>query len=158
MHSKYRQFLAALFVFIFICGLPGFCLAAGSGVHWFSYKEGLKKMKQENKKGFLHFYTDWCTYCKLMKKQTFSNAKVINYMNKHYIAIRVNAEDQTAKKIVKDYGVDRFPLNFFLQKDASVIGERPGYVPPDTFISMLKFIDTNSYKTESFTDYLKQQK
>lgn len=156
MSGKYRPFFLALFVTLFFIGLPGICPAAGNSIHWYSYNEGIKKMKEENKKGYLHFYTDWCGYCKLMKKQTFSNSKVINYLNKHYIAIEVNAEDKNAKAIVKKYKVDRFPLNFFLHTDATVIGARPGYIAPDLFVSMLKFIDTDSYKTKSFAQYLKQ--
>ena len=157
MFKNSRPFLLAFFVFIFLLGLPGICLTAEDGIHWYTYSEGIKKMKEENKKGYLHFYTDWCTYCKLMNAQTFSNAKVVKYLNKHFIAIRVNAEDKKSKSIVKKFGVDRFPLNFFLKKDASVIGGRPGFIPPDLFVSMLKFIDTDSYKTKTFDAYSKQQ-
>ncbi len=125
---------------------------AETGIKWISYTDGIKKIKEENKKGFLHFYTDWCTYCKIMNKNTFADKAVIDYLNENFVPIRVNAEKE--RDPAKKYNVDRFPTNFFIAGDGSTIGNRPGYIPPDMMLNMLKYIKTDSYKSISFSDFL----
>ena len=37
-------------------------------------------------------YTDWCGWCKVMDKKTFSDPKIIERINEKYIAIKFNPE------------------------------------------------------------------
>lgn len=155
---KYRLVILTILSFFFMSGfMSGPVRAANQKIHWLSYKAGMEKMKTEHKKGFLHFYTGWCTYCKLMEKQTFSNKKVIRYLNENFIAMRVDAEGKANREIVRRYSAYQYPSNFFLNEDTSGIGSRPGFIPPDMFISILKYIHTNSYKKMSFSDYIQKQ-
>lgn len=156
MRNRYKYTVVTLTI-LSLLFLSGPVLAASQKIHWLSYKEGVEKMKTEHKKGFVHFYTTWCTYCKLMDKQTFRNEKVIRYLNENFIAIRVNAENKANRKIVRRYNAYQYPSNFFLTEDSSNIGKRPGFIPPDMFISILKYLNTNSYKKMSFSDYIKKQ-
>lgn len=130
--------------------------AEATGVKWYPYEVGMEKMKAEGKIGFLHFYTDWCTYCKLMNSQTFSDKRVFNYLNENFIPIRINAEQE--KQVAQKYGVDRFPSNWFISKDGQNLANRPGFIPPDLMYVMLKYLHTGSYKTTNFQDYLDGQK
>jgi len=156
MRYRYKYIVVALTMLaFFFIGTPA--RAASQKIHWFSYKEGIKKIKAEHKKGFVHFYTGWCTYCKLMDKETFTNKKVIRYLNDNFIAIRIDAEKKANREIVRHYSVYQYPSNFFLTEDSSDIGKRPGFIPPDMFISILKYLNTNSYKKMSFSDYVKRQ-
>jgi len=135
--------------------LPAPAISGKPEIKWYSYQEGMKKVKEENKKGFLHFYTNWCHFCKLMNANTFSDAKVATYINENFVPMRVNAEDQ--KDIAKQYNVDRFPFTFFIAEDDSTIGNRPGYIPADVLLDMLAYVNTNSYKTMTFSDYMQQK-
>ena len=126
--------------------------ADNANIEWNSYSAGMKKIANENKKGFIHFYTDWCTYCKMMNRKTFSNDAVAAYLNQKFIPIRVNGDEQ--KSVTSDYGVNGFPSNWFVGEDQSNIGSRPGFIPADIFLKMLKFIETDSFKQMSFQDYV----
>src|SRR5699024_2417077 len=44
------------------------------------------------KKIMMDAYTDWCGPCKLMDKRTFHNKDVVAYVNKHFYAVKFNAE------------------------------------------------------------------
>jgi thioredoxin-related protein len=121
-------------------------------IHWYSYDDGIEKMQNENKKGYLHFYTDWCAYCKLMNRQTFSDADVIRYMNANFIPIRINAEKE--KKVAQKYGVYRFPANWFLTENAEDILNQPGFIPANILVQILEYINTDSYQSMKFQDYL----
>lgn len=124
-------------------------------IAWQDYDAGIKKIKTSGKKGFLHFYTDWCTYCKIMAEKTFSDTKVSRYLNRHFVPIRVNAEKQ--QDVAKQYDVTRFPSNWFIGEDAESIGNRPGFIPPDLMLSLLKYIHSDSYRQMKFQEFKEQQ-
>jgi len=138
-----------LLTFIFACS-PA--LALNPEINWHSYQSGIKKIADQNKKGFIHFYTDWCTYCKLMNQKTFSNEAVVAYLNENFVPIRVDAEEQ--RDVARKYGVSSFPNNGFIAEDQSEIGKRPGFIPPDMLLKMLEYIDSESFKTISFKDFM----
>jgi thiol:disulfide interchange protein len=130
-----------------------FCLSTGffadtpaaGGITWRSYEEGLVVTKAEKKKVFLHFYADWCVYCGKMAKETFQNSAVVSFLNNNFIAVRVNTdkEPDTAMR----YGVTGLPSTWFLTRMGEAIGAVPGFIPPDTLLTMLKEvngIDTGS--------------
>ena len=125
-------------------------------IHWQSYESGMQMIKDQNKKGLLHFYTDWCTYCKLMNRQTFVDPKVVDYINENFIPIRVNADKQ--KKVAKEYGVTRFPNTWFIAEDSSALSNQPGFIQPDMLLNMLKFLNTDSFKKMKFSEFMENQK
>lgn len=61
-------------------------------IQWHSLEEAQALMKKEPKKLFVDLYTDWCGWCKVMDKKTFSNEVVAEIMNKHFYAVKFNAE------------------------------------------------------------------
>ena len=152
--SKPIRILFLLAFFLGAISCTGF--AEEDKVNWDSYESGMEKIKTEEKMGFLHFYTDWCTYCKLMVKQTFADPKVADYLNAHFISIKVNAEKE--KDIAKKYNAYRFPSNWFLSKKGETVANRPGFIPPDQMITMLKYMHTGSYQEMNFQEFVDRQK
>ncbi|MFA8451491.1 MAG: thioredoxin family protein [Bacteroidales bacterium] len=151
-------------------------------IKWYSFTEGIEKAKKEDKKVFIDVYTDWCGYCVKMDKTTFSNSEVAKEMNKHFIAIKFNAETKDTINF-KDYqfvglkqGNGRttntlayalvgerlsFPSFVFLSnKDFNKIDVVKGYIQKDHFINILEYIGTDSFKTTKFKDFIeaKQKK
>lgn len=58
-----------------------------------SFSEALKANSgNARKKVFVDVYTDWCGWCKQMDKTTFMDSMVVEYMNKHFYAVKMNAE------------------------------------------------------------------
>lgn len=127
-------------------------MAGGSAVQWSGYEAGMKKISEQNKKGFIHFYTDWCKYCKMMTQKTFSDEAVAAYLNQNFVPIRVNAEKQ--KTVAEEYGVSRFPNNWFIAEDQSSLGKRPGFIPAEDLLHMLRFVHAERYKEMTFQDYM----
>jgi len=141
----------ALFISIIFAFSPVLA-AADSEINWYSYQSGMKKINDEGKKGFLHFYTDWCTYCKLMNRQTFTDDSVVAFLNQNFVPMRVNAEKQ--RDVAKKYGVSKFPNSWFIAEDQSEIGKRPGFISADILLKMLKYVDTDSFQEMSFQDFM----
>lgn len=69
-----------------------------NGITWLGFNEGLSKAAKEKKLVLIDVYTDWCIWCKEMDKNVYTDKSVIDYMNKHYVPVKLNAE---SKNIIK---------------------------------------------------------
>ena len=136
MRSKYVCH-ALLILFCLSTWLPNSTVAA-EGIKWYAYNEGMALGKNERKRVFLHFYADWCYYCKKMAKETFHDPSVVSFLNENLIAIKVDVDKE--KKIASNYGVIGLPTTWFLEEKGDKIGPMLGYIPPDRLLSMLKRI------------------
>ena len=155
MKNTLRKIVTSALPLIVISFISCTGLAEEKGVvNWYSYQEGIEKIKSGNKAGFLHFYTVWCTYCKKMDEETFSVQTISDYLNENFVPIKVDAEAQ--EELARQYGANQFPSNIFLSTDLEVIAGRPGFIPKDQMIGILKYIHTESYNTMTFSDFLEQ--
>jgi len=136
MRSRYVCH-ALLILFCLSTWLPNSTVAA-EGIKWYAYNEGMALGKNERKRVFLHFYADWCYYCKKMAKETFHDPSVVSFLNENLIAIKVDVDKEG--KIASSYGVIGLPTTWFLEEKGDKIGPMLGYIPPDRLLSMLKRI------------------
>lgn len=123
----------------------------GAPIKWYSYEEGMKLGKEQQKKIFLSFYADWCHFCKQMDKNTFTDSRVIAYMNEKFIAIKVNTDKNMP--IAVKYSVKGLPVFWILNEEGTAIGQQPGYMEPDKILPLLQFVGTDSYKSMSFNEF-----
>ncbi|WP_419661606.1 putative thioredoxin [Desulfosarcina variabilis str. Montpellier] len=126
----------------------------GDGIQWMAYEEGRKRGETEKKKVFLVFNADWCRYCLKMEKETFQNPSVIAYVNRNFVPISVNSDRQQA--IATKYKVTGLPSTWFIAENGAMIGNRPGYIPPKEMLSILKYINSDSYQTMSFKTFVEK--
>jgi len=124
-----------------------------SNIDWKPYTQGLNLAKAEKKPVFLYFHADWCKYCTKLKKTTFVDKDVFNYLNNNFISIKIDTEKE--KDLAMQWGIKGLPNLWFLKADNSKISNIPGYVGPDQFLNILKYIRTQSYDKMSFSDFLK---
>ena len=40
----------------------------------------------------IDLYTDWCGWCKVMDRNTFTDSNVISHINENFVAIKFDAE------------------------------------------------------------------
>lgn len=65
-----------------------------AGLNWYKM-EDLEHMKHiENKKILVDVYTSWCGWCKKMDSHTFTDPAVVDYLNKHYVLVKFDAEQR----------------------------------------------------------------
>ena len=61
-------------------------------VKWMTMKEAVAAQKKNKKPIFIDAYTVWCGPCKMLDKNTFSDPKVAETINKKYNPVKFNAE------------------------------------------------------------------
>ena len=83
-----------LTIFFFIPFITGFSSINGESpkIKWVDFNTGLAQAQQTGKLAVIDCYTDWCGWCKVMDKKTFSDPKIIERINEKYIAIKFNPE------------------------------------------------------------------
>lgn len=137
-------------------------------VKWESFNTGLSKAIKEKKPVIIDFYADWCHWCKVMDRETFSNEEVVKLLSRDFIAIRLDMEKSetitysgktvSLNTFASMLGVRGLPTVVFMDKDGDLIDKVPGYIKPDIFIGILRYISEGCYKLQvSFADYLNKK-
>ncbi len=147
-------------------------------VKWYSMQEALDLQKKAPKKILVDVYTDWCGWCKKMDKETFENEAVAKYMNANFYCVKFNAEGNDTivfmghkfvnKAYGKRHGTHQFtpvllngkisyPSYVFLSEQAKGITVVKGYQPVSLWMSYLRYVAKNKYKTMSYQDYYKEE-
>src|SRR5690348_7848221 len=81
--------------------------AASKGIVWNEgLAKGLAQAKKQNKPALIDFYADWCSWCKRLDSDTYSDAKVIE-LSKRFVMIKVNTENDRPTMV--KYGVRSLP-------------------------------------------------
>lgn len=120
----------------------GATLATQQRIEWHDYQTGMERGRFENKKVFLHFYADWCLYCKKMQQSTFQDPEVVDALNQDYISIRVNTDlDPETTQL---YGVSPIPDSWFIFENGEPIGNRPGFISIDQMKVLLNLMKEQS--------------
>lgn len=69
-------------------------------VQWLTFEQledslAANQNANQQKKVFIDFYTDWCTYCRKMDKAVFTKPEVVELLNEAYFAVRFDAETES---------------------------------------------------------------
>jgi thioredoxin-related protein len=108
-----------------------------------------------------------------MDKKTYSNKKVIEYMNEHFYSVKLNAETKDAinwkdktyrynsKYNINDfsifltYGRASFPTTVIIADDQSAPIPIAGYMEVKEIEKILKYFGEGAYKTMNFPQFEK---
>ena len=83
-----RLLLLVIFLGLFLTNLN----AQSDSLRWYSLEEVQLAMKEQPRKVLIDVTADWCKWCKVMEKETFSKPEVINYINEYYYAVKMDYE------------------------------------------------------------------
>ncbi len=147
-------------------------------VKWLTFEQALEKAKTEKRPIFIDVYTDWCGWCKVMDKNTFSDPQVSKLLNEKFYAVKFNAEQHadivfqgtTFKYVASgNSGYHQlaaallnnqlsYPTVVFLNEDFGMIQPLPGYKKADEFHKIAQFIGEGYYKTLKWDAFQNQYK
>lgn len=117
-----------------------------SPINWVDFNTGFPQSVAEGKIAVIDCYTDWCGWCKVMDKKTFSDSGIIERLNKNFIAIKFNPEKPGKYKMGQDsvsgrqlmYGLSNnkpsgYPTFFFFVPQFNKMFQVPGYLDVEKF-------------------------
>jgi len=133
-----------------------------------SMDEALAAQKETPKKIFMDVYTKWCGPCKMLDRNTFTNKKVIKFINENYYAVKFDAEG-TEEITYQDFtyanpnyqegrkgrnathffadalNIAGYPSMAFFKEDGVIIQAITGYKTPQELEIFLKMIANDDY-------------
>ena len=63
-------------------------------IEWTDFEGAIDKNAKDKKLIFIDVYTGWCGWCKKMDQSTFVEPEVVEYMNKYFYAVKMDAESK----------------------------------------------------------------
>ncbi|MCT4639246.1 MAG: thioredoxin fold domain-containing protein [Bacteroidales bacterium] len=103
-----------------------------------TFKEAMVKSAKVDKDILIIGHTEWCGYCKKMKRTTLVDKGVIDYLNKNYLVMSIDMEKGEGPVIAKKYGIRSYPTSVVVDKSGKVKKFIRGYKKADKYISSLK--------------------
>lgn len=131
--NRYAAVFAILLAFMFSTNESK---AQDSGIEFFhgSMAEALVKAKKENKLVFVDAYTTWCGPCRWMAANVFTDAKVGEYFNSHFINVKMDCERGEGPNFQRKYRVSAYPTLLFINEAGEVVHRTLGAKPADQFV------------------------
>ncbi len=96
--------------------------------------ESLEEAKKMNKPILLSLSAVWCHWCHVMDETTYSDLKVIAFINDNFIPVRVDADRRP--DIDSLYNQGGWPSTLILTPEGDIIAGGT-YLPPDAMLSLL---------------------
>ncbi len=91
---------------------------------------GRKAAASEKKPMMVDFYADWCSWCKKLDEETYTDAKVVE-RSKSFVCVKVNADED--KESASKYKAEGLPTIIFLDASGTEIHRVTGFEPAAEF-------------------------
>ena len=130
--------------------------------------DDVEEAAEENKHVILFFQLNDCPYCDRMLEESFESEPLTSYIRQHFdtIAINVRGDREIAfndeisvneKELSNILKVFATPAILFLDKENKTIARVNGYRAPQRFRSVLEYVASGAYETQSLGEYQKAE-
>jgi thioredoxin-related protein len=144
-------------------------------IKWITFKEAIELNKKGDKRKIItDVFTSWCGWCKRMDASTFAEKEIVEYITKHFWAVKLDAEmsdtlvidgityvnkHPNANRSTHDLALKllqnqmSYPSYAFLNEENQMITIVPGYYNSEAFMLVLRYIAENIYLSKPFTQF-----
>jgi thioredoxin-related protein len=140
--------------------------------------EDLAAASKEGKRLAVMWELRGCPYCKETHLVNFAEPRIADYIKTNFEVLQLNilgarkvtdfdGQEVTEKELAAKYNVRFTPTFQFFAEDADKlkalapqqreVARAAGYLKPDDFLSLFRFVREKAYTRESLRDYLKKQ-
>ena len=107
-------------------------------VKWVDFNTGYSIAMKKKKVMLIDVYTDWCGWCKKLKRNTFSDKQIGTFFNNNFINVAIDAEKGEGPNLAQKYRVNGFPTLLVVDKNGEVISSSSGYMESDGLMQLGK--------------------
>lgn len=155
---------------------------AKGGIQWLTMDQAQARAKKEPRPIIVDVYTQWCGPCKMLDRNTFSDPKLAAYVNKHFYAVKFDAESQAAVNfkgqklenpdfkpelvgrrngthhltyaIANVNGRIAYPTIVYLDAELNVLAPVQGYMTPQQMEPILYYFGDGHYKKGDYQTFV----
>lgn len=130
---------------------------------WHELGKAQQLAAENDKKVLVYANARWCTYCKKMEKEVFTQEEVQKKTNEHFYSVWVDIESEdslsfrgqqlTQQQFARVMRVTGTPTFIFFDEEGEIIAGQPGYIPEDLYLKILDFVGSNAYLDQSFGEF-----
>lgn len=134
---------------------------SAGGLNWLTVEQAGALKNIDNKKFLIDVYTDWCGYCKVMDRVTFTDKAVKEYLEANFHLVKLNAEQKEpitfrgkkyewidmgrggVNKFAKEIMNNRmsYPTLVYFDPHFNKLKSSPGYKKPDQLLAELRLLE-----------------
>lgn len=138
--------------------------------------DDLDAAHKENKRFAILWELKGCPYCKETHFVNFAQSRIADYVKANFEVLQLNiigsrkvtdfdGTEMSEKELAVKYGVRFTPtVQFFGERAGQLKGlppakrevaRAPGYLRPDDFLAMFRYVREKAYESKSFRDFVK---
>jgi len=138
--------------------------------------DDLEGAAKEGKRFVIAWELKGCPYCKETHFVNFAQARISDYIKSNFEVLQLNiigsrkvtdfdGSEMSEKDLAAKYGVRFTPtFQFFAERAAPLkalapakreVARAPGYLRPDDFLAMFRYVREKAYEGKSFRDFVK---
>lgn len=130
-------------------------------IQWVNFDQLSELQQTDNRPLLIFIHTNWCRYCKMQKEISFKNLQLIEFLNRNYYCIELDAESkstiefldknysynpvqgfhQLTLTLTKDSDQIIFPTLVVLDKSYRIKSVLQSYQEPQSLIKHLKTLN-----------------
>jgi len=98
------------------------------------FEEVLAIAKEQDKLVFIDFWASWCSPCRKMDEEVLSDKKLVDFFNKNFISIKLDADSEDAILPKINYDVRSIPAYIWVDGDGNMVYNYRGTTTVSNFI------------------------
>jgi thioredoxin-related protein len=134
----------------------GVASANAADIHWYStLEEATSAAIKVNKPMFMDFWADWCTACKVMEKDLYSDEAFASVADR-FVLVRIDFDKKTA--LARKYNVEALPTVVFTDSYGGEFIRHRGFLDVNPFVQLMQALPSDVTEFNTFSKILTQDK
>jgi len=109
-----------------------------------------KKASDQMQMLFVDVYATWCGPCKMMDSDVYTAPSVSEYMNTHYLSVRMDGESDYGRLYASEQELEGYPSMFIFSDEGERISKIVGFTPAEELVATLTSVREGFSKIKSY--------
>jgi thioredoxin-related protein len=144
--------LLALVLLAAAAGSPARAEEDNRSVDWLTYREALERGAARDRPILLHFTASYSSLCRKMKRETYSDRRVIRYLNENFAVAMVDIE--RLPSLARKFDVEALPTVWFLDAAGKPLTSVAGEVGPEKMLRIAEYVREKIYEHTDYQTWL----